>query len=583
MKSSIQFSFINSNFQIFLLSILFLAYSACSTSKNTTPLQTPSNQSTNQPNQLNQPFTKTDVLSAQKVFGLNFTETEIDTAYPNLTRNLNSYNDLRKHPLDNAVVPAMYFDPLPNGFVVPTEQKAAKWDLPQNVALPTDKNDLAFYTVAQLADLIHTKKISSVELTRFFLDRIKKYNPQLNAVVTITEKLALQQAQKADQEIAAGQYKGPLHGIPYGVKDLLAVPGYKTTWGAGPYKDQVIDKTATVVKLLEEAGGVLVAKLVSGELAYGDIWYGGRTNNPWDLNQGARGSSAGPGSATAAGLVPYSIGTETWGSIISPSSRCGVTGLRPTFGRVSRDGAMTLSWSLDKIGPMCRSALDCALVLNVIKGPDGKDRSVLEATYNYNANLDIRSLRVGYLKEAFEQDTSIWGEHNKRALQTFRDLGLNLKAIKLPGDISWNGVISTIIRAESGAAFDELLNTNQDDHLARQGPVSRANSLRQSRFIPAAEYVQANRHRTILIEAMEKLFQQYDIIIAPTFGSQQSAISNLTGHPVIVFPNGFDKKERPTSISILGKLFDEATILAVAKQFQDRTDFEDQHPKGFRE
>jgi Asp-tRNA(Asn)/Glu-tRNA(Gln) amidotransferase A subunit family amidase len=526
------------------------------------------------------PFSVADVEAMQKLIGLTFSKMEIDTLYRNLVRNLEGYKEIRKHGLENSVSPALHFDPVPENYHLPTgTDKAITWKFPDG-ELPANMEDLAFYPVYQLSGLIRQKRITSLELTKIYLDRIARYNSRINSVVTLTEKLALEQARRADEEIAAGKYRGPLHGIPYGVKDLLSVTGYKTTWGAGPYKDQYINESATVVQKLENAGAVLIAKLSTGELAYGDVWFGGRTLNPWDMEQGARGSSAGPAAATAAGLVAFSIGSETWGSIVSPSTRCGVTGLRPTFGRVSRNGTMTLSWSLDKVGPICRSALDCALVLDAIRGKDQKDRATKDVPYQFDQELDMGSLRVGILASEFEKDTTEGGDNNRETLAIFKNIGLEMEPVSLPDRAPYSSIISTIIRAESGAVFDQLILSNQDDQLARQDRRSRANSLRQSRFIPAAEYIQANRHRTVLIEEMAELFKIYDVIIAPTVGAQ-SPIGNLTGHPVISVPNGFDRKGRPTSIILMGRLFEEGTILALAHNYQLITKFDEKRPSAF--
>lgn len=527
-------------------------------------------------------LTAKEVKAAQLLFGLDLSPAEIDTLLPSLQNNLEAYRAQRQRPLDNAIFPAVYFDPHPANFQIPETEETPDWGLPNAVVLPTNKEKLAFYSVAELAVLIRNRQVSSVELTQIYLDRLKRHDKQLHCVVTLTEALAMQQARRADAALDAGQYLGPLHGIPYGLKDLVAVPGYPTTWGASPYQNQEIDTLATIAKKLEAAGAVLVAKLTSGELAYGDVWFGGRTLNPWDLSQGARGSSAGSASATAAGLVAFSIGTETWGSIVSPATRCGATGLRPTYGRVSRHGVMALSWSLDKAGPICRTAQDCALVFETIRGSDGLDRTVVDAPFNFRAQRDPEKLRVGYLEAFFTQDNSISGIANQAALATFQKMGLQPQAINLPNDLPWNGVISTIIRGESSAAFDQLVLRNQDNQLARQTPGSRANSLRQSRFIPATEYLQANRHRTLLIEEMAKLFEQYDLLILPTNGSDQSAISNMTGHPVISLPAGFDPRGRPLSIILMGQLYDEATVLEVAHQFQLLTEHEGNAPPLFK-
>jgi Asp-tRNA(Asn)/Glu-tRNA(Gln) amidotransferase A subunit family amidase len=407
-----------------------------------------------------------------------------------------------------------------------------------------------------------------------YLERLKTYGPKFECVITITEELAIKQAQQADAEIAAGKYRGPLHGVPYGAKDLLATRGYKTTWGAMPYKDQMIDEDATVIKRLEQAGAVLVAKLTMGALAWGDVWYGGKTRNPWNLEQGSSGSSAGSASATAAGLVAFAIGTETWGSIVSPSTRCGVTGLRPTYGRVSRAGAMALSWSMDKIGPICRTVEDCALVFDAISGPDGIDQTVVDLPFNYNPNVKLGQLRIGYLKDAFEKDT-VNVANNEAVLAKLRELGAELIPVELPDHPVSN--LSFILSAEAAAAFDELTRSGKDDLMVRQIKNAWPNVFRTSRFIPAVEYIQANRVRYLVIQAMAKMMADIDVYVAPSFGSNL-LLTNLTGHPCVVVPNGFDKKGGPTSISFIGRLYDEATTLAVAKTYQDATDFHRRHP-----
>ncbi len=526
-------------------------------------------------------FSKKDVKKAQKVIGLDFAKNEVDTMYRYLGRNADGYDSLRTYTLDNDIFPALLFDPHPNEFIIPKEQKEIKWAVPANVTLPANEEEIAFYSIAQLAALIQTRQISVEKLTTLYLNRIKKYDSTLLAVTAITEERAIQQAKKADQEIAAGYYKGLLHGIPYGVKDLMALEGYKTTWGAAPYKTQKLDYTASVIEQLDKAGAILIAKLTSGALARGDVWYGGKTKNPWDITQGASGSSAGPGAATAAGLVAFALGTETLGSIVSPSNRCGLTGLRPTYGRVTRHGVMSLAWSMDKIGPMCRSAEDCAIVFAAIHGTDGKDKTVRDAAFNYETNVDVAKLRVGYLKEFFEKDSTAIEKNNQLALATFKKMGINPEAVSFPKNFPYQ-VFDIILRAEAGAFFDELVRSKGVDEMVEQNYRSRANSLRQARFIPAVEYLQANRHRKVLIEEMHKIFKQYDIIISPTFGGRQLLITNLTGHPAVALPNGLDEKGRPTSITLLGNLYDEANLLAVAKQFQEQTNFEEKHPPQFK-
>ncbi|MEQ9438283.1 MAG: amidase [Cyclobacteriaceae bacterium] len=525
--------------------------------------------------------TDDDVLAAQKLLGLHFTDNEIDTLLEDVNSNAENYAVMHEYTLKNEVPPALLFNPLPEGFTIDTASTHPQWILPEDIALPINRDELAFYSIPQLASLLKSQKITSTELTRHYLDRIHRFDDTLLSVITVTEDLALEQARRADEEIQQGHYRGPLHGIPYGVKDLLAVKGYKTTWGANSHKNQMIDETATVVRKLEEAGAVLVAKLTSGALARGDVWFGGTTKNPWDLKQGASGSSAGAASAAVAGLVGFAIGTETMGSIVSPSTRCGASGLRPTFGRVSRYGAMTLSWSLDKIGPICRSAEDAAIVFDAIRGADPHDKTTVDAAFDYDGEVDLASLRFGSVKQYFEDDT-VNQENNTQSLEVLQELGADLQAVSLPDSTTLPvKVLSLIMFAEAGAAFDDLTRSNLDDSLVRQDEGSRPNALRQSRFIPAVEYIQANRYRYQLIQAMDSLMQQYDVIVSPTRGFRQLLITNMTGHPVVVVPNGFDEKGHPQSITFIGKLYDEATILEVAHAYQQATDTEEQHPEFF--
>ena len=377
------------------------------------------------------PFRATAVRQAEKVSGLSFSGPERKQMMEDLAANLEKFEGLREIDIPNSVQPSLQFNPIPLGHQIDKIRRPIRWSEPEKIDRPADLEELAFASVAQLGELIRTQQVTSTELTKMYLARLKEHGPTLECVVTLTEDLALKQAARADSEIAAGRYKGPLHGIPYGAKDLLSVKGYKTTWGAMPYKDQVIDRDAEVIKRLEEAGAVLVAKLTLGALAWGDVWFGGKTKNPWNLDEGSSGSSAGSGSATAAGLVAFAIGTETWGSIVSPSTRCGVTGLRPTFGRVSRAGAMALSWSMDKIGPMCRTVEDCAIVFNAIYGPDGVDQSLIDLPFNFNADVNLADLRIGYLKSAFEGDYT--GKKNdETSLNVLRELGADLIPFEFP-------------------------------------------------------------------------------------------------------------------------------------------------------
>jgi Asp-tRNA(Asn)/Glu-tRNA(Gln) amidotransferase A subunit family amidase len=526
---------------------------------------------------------KQDIVSASKLFDLQFTNKEVDTMYAGIKDNLSVYKNMHKINVNNAVPMSLWQNPMVPGLQISTKQQNIKWKFNKKVQLPENKAELAFYSIADLSILIKNKKISSVELTQFFIERIKKYGDSLQCLISLTESIALEQAKNADAEIAAGKYRGPLHGIPYGLKDLFAVKGTKTTWGATPYKDQIVDEDAYVYNRLKDAGAVLVAKFTLGALAMGDYWYGGRTKNPWNLKTGSSGSSAGSASATVAGLVPFAIGTETWGSIISPSSTCGATGLRPTFGRISRTGAMALSWSLDKIGPICRSAEDAAIVFNYIHGTDGLDLSAVSIPFNYQPEGDIKKLRIGYAKNYFDliKDTS---RSEWKVLASFKQMGVELIPIEFPDTAVYKAnIMDVIISAESAAAFDDLTRFNIDDELSRQGPFDWPNSFRVSRLVPAVEYVNANRIRYQLQKKVHAALEQIDVLICPTRGSgNQSAITNLTGQPVVCTPIGFDKRSGlPTSISFIGNLYNEAAILLAAKYYQQYTNWESIHPPLF--
>ncbi|MBO6531538.1 MAG: amidase [Muricauda sp.] len=547
-------------FPLILILLISLTWISCSTNKNS--------------------FSKRDVKKSEKLIGLHFANKQIDTLYPYLQRNRSGFDSLRKYPLDNGVFPAVRFDPTPFGFQMPEQQEGTQWNIPDHVEVPEPYDLLAFYTIPQLASLIKHQKITSTELTKFFLARLKKYQPVLQCSITITDSLALEQAKRADEEIQNGNYRGILHGIPYGTKDLMAVPGYPTTWGAAPYKDQIIDETATVIQKLEDAGAVLVAKLVSGALARGDVWFDGKTKNPWDTTQGASGSSAGSGSATSAGLVPFALGTETLGSITSPSTRNGVTGLRPTYGRVSRHGVMSLSWSMDKVGPLGRNAEDCAIVFEAIQGKDKNDLTTVDLPFGVDWSKDIKNLRVAYLQKDIEKDTTESGNNLRNALKSLKEMGIDPTPVEMPEAVPYRG-FDIILRAEAGAFFDELVRSGEVDSMVEQDQRSRANSLRQSRFIPAVEYIQANRQRQVLIQKMQDLMKNYDVLISPTFGNDQLLATNLTGHPVIAVPTGLDDENHPTSMTFVGNLYDEASILLLAKAFQDNTSFDELHPPGY--
>jgi Asp-tRNA(Asn)/Glu-tRNA(Gln) amidotransferase A subunit family amidase len=521
------------------------------------------------------------VAAAAAVAGLEFSEPERELMLQNLNSTLGAYTALRQVVVPNDVPPALHFSAaLPGRRINPAAARPGVRVQP-DVARPAADADLAFLPVTHLAELVRTRRVTSMELTRLYLDRLRRYDPVLHCVATLTEERALAQAAQADREIAAGRYRGPLHGIPWGAKDLLAVPGYPTTWGSAIYRDQVLDATATVVERLDAAGAVLVAKLTLGELALGDVWYGGMTRNPWQPSQGSSGSSAGPGAATAAGLVGFSIGSETLGSIVSPSTRNGVTGLRPTFGRVSRYGAMALSWSMDKVGPMCRSVEDCALVLEAIAGADDRDPTALDLPFVYDPGRPLSTVRVGYLRAAFEADRP-GRAHDDRALEALRGLGVRPVEVELPGDIPV-GALRIILSAEAAAAFDDITRDRRTDRMVRQQANAWPNLFRAARFIPATDYIQANRVRTLLMRRMEDLFREVDVFITPSFGPNVLLATNLTGHPCVVLPSGFTEEGTPVSTSFIGKLFGESELCTVAHAWQEATGWHRRRPEGFGE
>jgi Asp-tRNA(Asn)/Glu-tRNA(Gln) amidotransferase A subunit family amidase len=550
-----------------------------------------------------------------------------------------SYDPIRALKLPNSVAPAFVFHPLPaagtNAIHFKTEMKTMHvdpavpraWTPDPAPVVPVGKEDLAYATVSQLASLLLARKIKSVDLTRMYLTRLKRYDSKLHFVITLTEDRALAQAKKADEEIAAGKYRGPLHGIPWGAKDLLAVKGYPTTWGAGGFEHQSFDEDATVVQRLDAAGAILVAKFSLGALAMGDKWFGGRTRNPWNPTLGSSGSSAGSASAVAAGCVAFAIGSETLGSISSPSTRCGCSGLRPTFGFVPRTGAMALSWTMDKLGPITRSAEDCALVLDAIYGPDGKDASVHPAVFNWDPSLDWKKLRIGYLKSEFDppeplkpqeakpnetaeekskreaanEDAKAWHarrDYDRRfllaALDKLRSMGINLIPVELP-KLPY-GAMAALLTAEAAASFDDLTMSGRDALLTEQGIEDWPNAFRVARFYPAVEYIQANRARTLAIQQVSALFDQVDIIVTPSTDTQLVA-TNLTGHPALIVPNGFRGPDAPkppaiddgdhddiggpgtpVSLTFLAAHYQDAKLAAFASAYQQATSFHKLHP-----
>jgi Asp-tRNA(Asn)/Glu-tRNA(Gln) amidotransferase A subunit family amidase len=540
--------------------------------------------------------------NAEKLIGIELTDKQEDMALPGVNRALDSYEVVRKIDVPLDTEPAVVFHPALPGFHIKRAAAKTKFRFGKNEpAQFKSVEDLAFATVPQLAELIRTKKVSSVELTKMYLGRLKKYGPKLLCVVTLTEDLAMKQAEGADNDLKRGKYRGPLHGIPWGGKDLLATKGIKTTWGAEPYRDQMIDYDATVVERLREAGAVLLAKLSMGALAQGAKWFGGVTRNPWapdEDRQGSSGSSAGPASATSAGLVGFSIGTETLGSIVSPSSRCGVTGLRPTYGRVSRYGAMGLSWTMDKIGPICRGVEDCAAALDAIYGPDQRDMTVGDAPFNWSADVPLSGLRVGYLKTEFEttpqpnaneQQRQLTEKRNamyKEALDALVKAGVKMTPIELPKFPTNN--IRYILTAEAATAFDDITRDGRVNQLSGQDPGDWPNSFRTNRFVPAVEYLRAQRARVLLMREMDKLMSQWDVFVSPAPGSASLIITNLTGHPAVCMPCGFldfpanqntPAQHLPQAIMFTGGLYDEASPLRVALAFEQATKWHTMHPK----
>ena len=506
------------------------------------------------------------IAAAEKIAGLEFTPEEREMLVRGLKGLAENYAKLREVSLPNEVPPAFRFDPVLPGMKLVTESRPCVWTDSSAPDVPSDLEQVAFWSVLELGRAIRTRRISSTALTQMYLDRLKRFDPVLKCVITLTEERALAQAKSLDEEIAAGNYRGPLHGIPWGAKDLLAVKGYPTTWGAEPFLTQMIDEDATVVQRLDAAGAVLVAKLTLGALAMGDQWHGGQTRNPWDPERGSSGSSAGPASATAAGLVAFSVGSETNGSIASPSTVCGVTGLRPTFGRVSRYGAMALSWTMDKLGPMCRSAEDTAIVFDAIRGADGKDPTARDVPFNFDAEMDVAKLRVGYVRSAFEAEQDKDGARST-VLDELRGIGIDPKPIDLP-DVPYNQM-GFVLMVEAAAAFDELTRTNRDDELRMQTATSWPNNFRRSRFVPAVEYIQANRVRTLLMERMAELMETVDLYVTPS--TSDLYLTNFSGHPLLVLPSGFNDRGLPTSIGFVGRLYGEAELCAVGRAYQNAT------------
>jgi Asp-tRNA(Asn)/Glu-tRNA(Gln) amidotransferase A subunit family amidase len=519
------------------------------------------------------------LAAAARIAGVSFTAEEQQAILTRLNGPagpLPGFDALRGADLSDTQ-PAFVFNPVLPGKTVAREPRPLM-RRPIDPTKPSNDEDIAYLPVTHLSRLIETRQMTSIDLTRLYLSRLKQFDPQLSCVVNLTEDLALDQARRADEEIAAGKYRGPLHGIPWGLKDLFAVRGTKTTWGMTPYRDRVIDKDSTIYARLTEAGAVLVAKLSTGALAVTARWFGGLTRCPWDTSQDAAGSSAGPGAATAAGLVGFSIGTDTGGSVVQPSSRNGITGLRPTFGRVSRDGGMVLAWTQDTVGPMCRSAEDCALVLYAIHGPDGRDNSVLDVPFNWDGRASVKGLRAGYLRSEFEseirENPANPGEaefqratraNNLAALDVIRSLGVELAPFDLP-DVPV-AAIDFIRYAETAAFFDDVTRSGAL-RAVEQGPERSARpiEIRAAYFTPAVAFIQANRFRTRAMEQIDAAMSGLDLFI----GSRQ-LLTNRTGHPVVSLPSGFHRG-MPTALHFTGQVLGDETILRLAQAFQGATD-----------
>lgn len=525
-----------------------------------------------------------DLAAVARWIDLEFTEPERRQMVGGARQNREHFRKLHALSLDNALGPALLFDPLA-GRPWPRHELEYPRQAGGAGFRGTEASEAAppFASIQELGRQLRSGQLSAVALTQLYLERIRRLDPSLCAVITLTEERALDEAERADLELRSGMDRGPLHGIPWGAKDLLATRGYLTTWGARPFRHQHFDADATVVSKLGAAGAVLVAKLTLGALAWGDVWFGGRTNNPWLPSQGSSGSSAGSAAAVVAGMVGFAVGTETLGSIVSPATRCGATGLRPTFGRVSRHGAMALCWSMDKIGPLCRSAVDCALVLQAIAGPDEQDPSAHGPTFVWQDDIDLTSLRIGYPPALFEEERpdQEWRNHDLATLEKLRALGLSLVPIELPTagpDPLPIEAAGFVVGVEAATAFDDLTRSNRDDLLVRQGDNAWPNVFRHSRMVPAVEYLQANRLRTLAMQRMVGLFEKIDLYVSPSFGGRNLLLTNLTGHPQLVMPNGFRGDGTPTSITLTGRLFGENALIAVARAFQSATDYHLRRP-----
>jgi len=531
-------------------------------------------------------ITASDIEAAERIIGLSFDDEEREMLVEALNEQLQQYEAMRERNLPNGAHPAEVFTPQLSGAEVPSGTAEPSWQWP-DAPVPDNDEDLAFASVAQLSVWLRNRDVTSEQLTELYLSRLRRLDDTLNCVINYTEERALEAAARADAELDAGDWRGPLHGVPYGAKDLFAVEGYPTTWGATPYQEQTINDTAAVIERLDEAGAVLVAKLSLGALAWGDVWFDATTMSPWNPEQGSSGSSAGPGAAVAAGAVPFALGTETLGSIVSPSTRNGITGHRPSFGTVSRHGAMVLAWSMDKAGPMARSAYDCALVYDVMRGADPRDPGMVEAPFPFDAEQPLSDLRIGIYEDAFDGDYEN-AEADQAVLDALREQGAELHPVSLPTDFPLGGLLNTL-SVEAASNFDELTRSGEDDTMVRQTTDAWPHVFRAARFVPAVEHLQASRLRRELMVATREALETVDVFISPSFQGGTLQITNLTGHPCVCLPNAFHPVEdddgnehpehrSPASISVLGRLYHDAETLRVAHAIQEATDWHTERP-----
>jgi Asp-tRNA(Asn)/Glu-tRNA(Gln) amidotransferase A subunit family amidase len=516
-----------------------------------------------------------DLRVAARVLGIEIEEAEAEQMLEAVTQRIGDLERLRAYPLAWDEPFSLGFNPLLPGVEDRSSDFGAVEITLPPAERPTDLSELAFAQIPTLASLIRSRQVSCTELTELYLDRLEQHDDALNCVVTTTRERAMAMAKELDAELEAGRWRGLLHGIPYGAKDLLSVAGYPTTWGAKPYQQQRLEVDASVIGRLDEAGAVLVAKLSLGALAMGDQWYRGRTNNPWNTEQGSSGSSAGSAAATAAGLVPFAIGSETLGSIVSPSVRCGNTSLRPTFGRVPRGGAMPLSWTMDKLGVLGTSAVDCAIVMDAIHGKDGVDPDAVTRPFRLSGATDVKGWHVGFFAKAREQH-----EGYARTLEELEALGVTLVSIELPDYPTWEMML--ILMAEAACSFDELTRDGRDDQLVQQGDDAWPNLFRAARLIPAVEYVRANRLRTALCRDMDQVMSKIDLYVHPPYGGSSLGITNLTGHPCVVAPSGVAREgHQPATVCFTGQLYADDRLLALVETWQRATEYDEQSPPGF--